>query len=164
MTKLSNQRGITLLETVVSLAIVVIISGPLALTIHQVVASTRLSSDITTAYRDFEITSTWMGRDTTMAASTDLVNDAPAVGAMSLSWTEDFGEVATPHNSSYYLSGTSLQRDYDGDVITVGRNITDVNFSISNGLLTLVLTSSPQRSGKVSEQGTYFFDLNLLEE
>lgn len=162
MMKLRDQRGITLLETVLSLAIVVLISGPLAMTIHQVVASTRLSSDKTAAYHDLEIASIWIGRDAAMAASTDLVNDAPAVDAMSLSWTEDFGGVVTPHSSSYYLSGTSLQREYDGSLIAVARNVTDVSFSISNRLLTVVITSSPQRSGKVSEQGTYLYNLELL--
>ena len=98
-----------------------------------------------------------------MAASTDLVNDAPAVDAMSLSWTEDFGGVVTPHSSSCYLSGTSLQLEYNGSLITVARSVTDVSFSISNRLLTVVITSSPQRSGKISEQGTYLYNLELLE-
>lgn len=161
MINLRGERGFSLLETVLSLAIVAVISGPLAMSIHQVVASTRLSSDKTTAFRDLEIASTWIGRDAGMATSTDLINDGPPVDTMSLSWTEDFGGVITPHNSYYYFSGTTLQREYDGGLITVSRNLTAVGFSMSNGLLTVVITSSPQRSGKISEQATYFFNLEL---
>lgn len=151
------------METSVCLAIVAIISVPLTSSIHLIVSNTRMTSDKVTAHQDLEIATTWIGRDAAMAVSTDLVNGAPGVDAMDLTWIEDFGGVVVPHSVSYYISGTNLQREYDGNLITVARNITVVNFSMNNGLLTAVLASSPQRSGTYSQQGTYFFNVDLQE-
>ncbi len=79
-----------------------------------------------------------------MAESTDLVEGADLVNQLTLNWIERYDFANIPHSSSYYLEGTQLQRDYDGTVSTVARNISKIEFSQTGRLLTVSISCTPQ--------------------
>ena len=81
-----------------------------------------------------------------MGQSTDLVDGAPEVSQMTLSWNDSTWwakqEESISHSVIYTYSGTALQRNYDGVVTTVGRQLTNVRFSLDGRMVTITLISS----------------------
>ena len=53
-------------------------------------------------------------KDARSAVRTDLVDGAPPASSVTLSWTEEFLEVAIPRTASYRLDGDVLVRTFDG--------------------------------------------------
>ena len=90
-----------------------------------------------------------------MAESSDLVDGAAAVDRVTLTWTEWFQLANVPHESTYWLSGSELKRDFDGTVSTVARNISGVGFSQADRVITLVITSTPKWSFTRSVERTF---------
>ena len=78
-----------------------------------------------------------------MAESTDFVEGADPVDCLTLTWIEWYDFVNMPHSSSYYLEDTQLQRDYDGAVTTLARNISKIEFSQAGRILTVSVTCTP---------------------
>ncbi len=104
-----------------------------------------------TAMVDIDNTAHWLARDLILAQTTSLNPEASPVSEITLNWSDmtawaqDEGSVA--HSVSYTLSGTQLLRNYDDEVITVGKYLTNVGFSIDGKLITVTLTSCPGLPG-----------------
>ena len=69
---------------------------------------------------------------------------------MRLDWVAD----GVSHTARYTISGTELVRDHNGAVTTVARYVSNAEFSISNRLITVSLTSTPGSTG-ASKDITY---------
>jgi len=147
-----SQRGMTLVELLVGIAIAGLIASVLGSSIHTFIISSDRGNDRLSALHDIQNAAYWISSDSQMAETTDLVNGAPPVDYMALSWTDKFGGGEVSHSSIYSLSGTELQRDYDGVVRTVARHISALEFSIDSDLLTVTLGSS---LGGITEERTY---------
>lgn len=152
MRKKMSQKGTTVVELLVGIAIVGLIAGGLSSGIHAFIISSDRGNDRLTALHDIQNAAYWISSDSQMAKTTDLVDGAPPVDHMTLSWTDKFGGGEVSHTSTYSLSGTELQRDHDGSVRTVARHISTVEFSINSGLITVTLGSS---LGRITEERTY---------
>ena len=152
MRGLGEERGITLVELLVAAAISSLVASGLGVAAHQLITVTERSRDAQQALHDVQNAGRWLTRDGKRAMSTDLADGAPPVQAMTLSWTAD----AQEHTSSYYLSGSQLRRDHNGAVITVARNVTEVEFSRSGELVTVSITSTPPGRWEIARPATYY--------
>ena len=140
MTKSANQRGMALIEMLVVVAIAGMFSGLLGTSAYQIMKTTGRGNDELRAAQDVRNAGHWLSLDGRRAQTIDLVDGAPPVNTATLSWTD--GDEVT-HTSTYSLWGTELQRDYDGTVMVMARHISSVEFSLSQGLLTASVISSP---------------------
>jgi len=146
------QRGVTLVETLLAAGIATMIVGVLGSAIFLFWRATEQGNEQCRALHDVQNAGFWITRDGQRAQSTSLNEGEDPVESMTLSWT-DGGQ---SHTVTYSLSGTSLQRNYDGTVTTVARHISSVGFSISaQRVITADITSSPEGRWEISEQTTH---------
>ena len=154
----TDQRGVTLVETLLAAGIAAMIVGVLGSAIFLFMRVTEEGNDHFRALHDVQNAGFWITRDGE-SAQTTAVDGVSGNMTLVLGWT-DGGQ---SHTVTYYRSGTGgtdLQRDhYDGIATTekiVARYISSVDFSISaQGLITGNMTYSPQGRWGVSETVTY---------
>ena len=161
----TRQKGMTLLELLVGMAITaMILSGILALIYHEVTSTATAKASVTAAH---EITNAarWLSQDAMMAESTDLAEGADSVNHLTLAWIERYDFANIPHSSSYSLCSTELRRDYDGTVTTVAQNISKIEFSQNGSVLTVSISCTPQwRVTNPTVEKTYRIYLRAAEE
>ena len=126
--KRASQKGMTLVEVVIASAIAAAISAALGLSIFNLINVTERSNDTTATVHDVQNAVYWISYDAKMAGSTDLGEGDPAAEEILLSWVDGGGN---GHYSHYYLSGTELMRDYDGNVTSVAKAITSIEFTVT---------------------------------
>ncbi|MBA7693301.1 hypothetical protein ES703_101881 [subsurface metagenome] len=141
-----NQKGFTLIEMLVALGVgAVILFGVLG-SIVLVMRSTPQIRKEVVALADIERATHWLTRDVPMGRDINLVDAAPPVAQMTLTWYDYTKaaelEEAQSHSVSYTWSGSELQRNYDGVVTIVGSHLTNVGFSRNDSSVTVTLTSS----------------------
>lgn len=159
-----NQKGFTLIEVLVVVAILGMLAPVLSMSIIQVIRGTERNNAKIIALADIEHAASFINQDLNMAQTTDLVNGAPPIdlvdgGNVTLNWTDYYDGQATEHQSLYYVSDTKLKRDYDdGLVVTnIALYISKAEFFIDDAgeLVTFTLTSSPENVSERSETRTY---------
>ncbi|GAH23104.1 unnamed protein product, partial [marine sediment metagenome] len=98
-----------------------------------------------------------------MGQSTDLLEGALPANEMTLVWIDFTGGVGNElsHYVTYTHSGTELLREYDSadNTTIVARNLTDVRFTLSNDLVTVTLTSTPERAPRSTVTRTYVIEM-----
>lgn len=155
--KLQNERGASLVELLVAIAISLMIFSVLSTALVQFVLTTRWGNNQLQATSDIQVASLWLGRDVLEAASF-----TPGTGSIygTLSWADTTQQYLYRYDSG----GTSLVREhYDSGVLqsttTVARGIQsqgDVTFNISGKLLTVSITAT---AGGESETANLDFAL-----
>jgi len=161
----SRQTGMTLIELLVSMAITAMLVVGIGGLIYHEVTTTNTIKNIVTTTQEITSAAHSISKDAVMAESTDLVEGTQSANQVTLSWTERLDFVNIPHTSSYYLSGTDLQRDYDNQVNTVARNISKVEFSQNARMLTVSIScTSPWRVVNPTVEKTYCIYLRPMEE
>ncbi len=160
----TRQKGMTLLELLVAMAIAaMVISGAVAL-IFQEYSGTAMAKTSVTVAHEIANAARWISQDGMMADSTDLVEGAQPANNLTLTWIERHDFANIPHSSSYYLEGTELRRNYDGSVTTVARHISKVAFSQTGRLLTMSISCTPQWWNSTTVEKTYRVYLRPAEE
>jgi prepilin-type N-terminal cleavage/methylation domain-containing protein len=139
---MNGQKGMTLAELVVAIAITGIIVVFLGTAINQIITVSGYGNDRLTATHELENVAYWFNNDGQEAIA--------ATGGASLALT-----MADNSSITYTLAGTEMRRTAGGQQMTLARNITDANFSIDSRLVTMSLTASPPGRYGVSENGTY---------
>ena len=118
----------------------------IVLSIHQIAFGTSRSNSQTIALTDIENAALSIKKDLMVTQSTNLTDGAPVQqSSVMLSWTNysAFTSANTSaHSISYILSGTELQRTYDGLVSIVGRSITYLGFTRNGGVINVVITAT----------------------
>jgi len=148
----ADQKGITLVETLLAAGIATMIVGVLGSAIFLFFRVTEQGNEQYRALHDVQNAGFWITRDGEKAQSTDLTPGADPVGSMTLSWS-DLGQA---HTVTYSLSGSNLQRNHDGEVSAVARHVSSVGFSLSaQRVVTADVTSSPDGRWGVSEETTF---------
>ena len=101
----------------------------------------------TVALADLESAAHWLNRDVGMGQDINLVDAAPPVTQMTITWF-DYTKAAEleedqEHSVSYaWSSGTGeLQRNYDGLITIVGVRLANVEFSLNDASVTITLAS-----------------------
>ena len=150
MNILKKQRGFTLVEILLAMGITALITGVLGTAIFQIFDRTASGQDTLRALSDIQNAGQWLYLDGEKAATSDLIDNAPPVTAMTLSWSTE----GTPHTATYTLTGPALVRNHNGVETTVARYLSGAEFSISDDLIAIKLTSTPG-SGGVSKEVNY---------
>jgi len=146
-----KQRGFTLVEILLAVAIGgIIMAGAATAVYHTIVGTDRTSSQVT-VLADVNQAALAVKKDLQMAHTTDL-SGTPQNSAQ-LNWTDytGFESGNQTHSISYVLSDANLLRTYDGTESIVGRNITSVSFAQNDRVIDVVITSSTSGSSPKSE-------------
>jgi len=118
-----KQKGFTLLELLLVIALTGIITAAASMAIHQVLTGTTLGNDLNTAVNQVRTASYWIERDALMAQT--VVAVAPG-SPLILTWTDSSG---ADHEITYTLvdvSGSELKelwRDFDGQQAVIAQYI-----------------------------------------
>lgn len=150
MNSIRRQDGFTLVEILVALGIAALITTVLGTAIFQILDRSARGGETVRALNDIQNAGQWLYLDGERAETTDLVDNDPPVDRMRLDWVAD----GVSHTAIYTISGTELERDHNGTVTTVARYVSNADFSISNRLITVNLTSTPGSTG-ASKDITY---------
>ena len=158
-----KQAGFTLIELLVTLAIGSVILVGASMSLQQIVWGTGRNNSQVVALTNVNQAALAIKKDLMMTQSTNLPDpdeDPNPQSSVTLSWTDYTGfssENSTSHNCQYTLSGTVLQRTYDGVVSIVGRHITDLGFTQNGRVINVTITATgpsvPQRSATVEFSG-----------
>jgi prepilin-type N-terminal cleavage/methylation domain-containing protein len=139
---MKGERGFTLMELLIAIAIMGSIFGVLGESFHQVVTIPEYGNDKVTALHELQNVAHWVNLDGQMAEN--------AAGGSGLVLT-----LPDDSSISYALAGTDLIRSAGTAARTLAKNITNVNFSVVNRCITMDITSSPAGRWGVSENETY---------
>jgi prepilin-type N-terminal cleavage/methylation domain-containing protein len=140
--KLKNQRGYTLTELLVGIAILAIVGVVIGTVIPQMMSIPEKGENQVDALSSLQNAIHWVSRDAGSAAS--------AVGGGNLTLTMPDASVV-----SYTMTSGTLYRNSGGSSQTVARNITGLSFSIDGRLITMSLTAQPESRWNISESRTY---------
>ena len=155
----------TLIELLVGMAITAMMVIGIGGLIYHEVTTTNTTKSIVTTTQEITNASRSISKDVVMTESTDLAKGAQPANQVTLSWTERCDFTNIPPTSSYYLSGTDLKRDYDGQMNTVAQNISEVEFSQSDRMLTVsICCTSPWRVANPTVEKTYCICFRPMEE
>ncbi len=140
-----KQKGFTLVELLVALAVGGILIWGIVVTIHNVTWGTSRTNSQVVALTDVHQAALRLKKDLQMTQldkgdfssdGTTVVTLTSGVSTATLGWTdyttpsEEFGwEEDRAHSSGYLLLDGELRRTYDGTTSIVGRNITSVDIT-----------------------------------
>jgi len=141
-----RQKGFTLIEVLVVLAVGSVILVGIVLSIHQVVWGTGRTNSQVVALTNVNYAALFIRKDIQMSQNTDLTDGVPR-SSVGLTWTDYTGfepEDERNHICTYALSdnGTELLRTYDGTVSIVGRYITSLGFTQNGRVVNVVITAT----------------------
>ena len=150
-----RQRGFTLIEVLVTLAIgSVLLTGGL-LTVNQILVSTGRSNSQVIVLDEVHRAALWIKKDIQAHSSADLIDLQS--GNATFSWTDQTGlepEDERSHYITYSLSDTELVRSTSDNITMIlGRSITSVTFTndaqddrLVNVVITATSSTFPPRS------------------
>jgi prepilin-type N-terminal cleavage/methylation domain-containing protein len=139
---IKGERGLSLVEVLVATAITGMVFSILGAAIHHIVTIPEYGNDRVTALHELQHVAHSVNLDGQMAQS--------ATGGSSLVLT--FPDASSVN---YTLVGTDLLRVTGTSNRTLARNITSVDFSVQDRIITMDLTSSPDGRWDISESETY---------
>jgi len=164
-----NQKGFTLVEVLIVVAILGMLTPVIAGSIIQIIRGTDRNNAKIIALADIDHAASWLNQDLLMA-QTILKNGEPmafgnpadlvAGDNLTIGWTDYYGGNATAHQSLYYIiDETRLMRKYgyDNQTANIASYISRAEFSIdgSGELVTVTLASFPESVLGRSETKTY---------
>ena len=175
-----RQKGFTLLEIMVVMAVGGILMTGIVVSIFQVVSATGRSNSHGVALTDVSQAALYLKKDFQMAQSTDMgfVEDPVVVllssenSSVTLEWTDfttpESEEERMNHSVTYSLSDNCvLERAYDGILPTmiIGRHITYLRFTqLDERVVNIVITATgtqPQQCCKTIEFSVYMRSAGL---
>jgi len=148
---MKSQKGFTLLELLVGVAISGLIVSFLGTAMYQIITVTDYGGDKMIAMHELQNVAYWANLDGQRASS---VNGGDEL------------QLTLPDDSSitYAVDGTELRRITGGSQMTLARNVSDVSFSIEGRLIIMTVTSSPEGRWDVSDNATYKICLRPTQE
>lgn len=146
-----KEKGFTIIELVLTLAIGSIISAVAIGSIYNLMDTATRTQDVNKVLNNLDVAALQLRKDGFVAQETNFVEGTPKIlsqgGAnISIGWVDYTGydepEERT-HNIVYSLSGGLLQRVLDSDNATVvGRDITGLSVTKNGRLLDVTLTAT----------------------
>jgi len=148
---MKSQKGFTLLELLIGVAISGLIVSFLGTAMYQIITVTDYGGDKMIAMHELQNVAYWANLDGQRASS---VNGGDEL------------RLTLPDASSitYAVDGTELRRTAGGSQMTLARNVSDVSFSTEGRLITMTVTSSPEGRWDVSDNATYKICLRPTQE
>ena len=138
MKRMNGQKGFLLIEMLLALGISSIIVTSLGVSLHQFIRISDQGNAKLSTLHDVRNAGFWINRDGGRAESTNLVEGAGPVNTVTMNWTAG----GQAHVVTYSLSGTEIKRDHNGNVITIARHVTQLEFSLNQRVISTDMTSS----------------------
>lgn len=138
-----GQRGFTLIEVLVILAIGSVLLVGAFVSVNQVVVSTRRSNSQVVVLDEVHRAALRIKKDIQAHTSADLTDLQS--GNVTFSWIDNTGfapEDERNHNSIYSLSGTELVRTFDDVPSILGRHIESLSFTGNGTYIYVVITAT----------------------
>lgn len=139
---MKGQKGMTMVELLVAIAVTGIIVVFLGTAIYQIITVSEYGNDRLTAMHELQNSAHWFNLDGQKAVTANVNGEL----LLTISETSSI---------TYSLVGTELRRTTGSTPMTLARNISSADFSIDNRVITMSLTSSPEGRDNVSENGSY---------
>jgi prepilin-type N-terminal cleavage/methylation domain-containing protein len=140
--KLKSRRGYTIAEFMVAMTIIGILAVVLGVVMPQMTSIPEKGENQMDALHSLQSAIHYVSLDAGSAVS--------AVGGGSLTLTMPDDSVI-----SYTKTGDILYRNGDGANQTVARNITGLNFTVDERLVTMDITAAPEGRWDISESRIY---------
>ncbi|MFC1946882.1 type II secretion system protein J [Chloroflexota bacterium] len=156
----AKQRGMTLIELLIALSITGVIIGGLGASIYTIMSVTGRGNAEISLLRDIQSASHWISNDARKAKDVTLIGGVPANGIV-LEWDDSQGN---PHSSNYTHSGRELIRSFNGTSSIIAWNVTSVEFSLNDDVLTYTLASETEGRWVVNKDVTGNVNLRAREE
>lgn len=145
-----KQKGFTLLEILVIVAIgAVLLTGALG-AIYQIINSTKSSGGQNQALTDVNRAALQIKKDIQAIQNSDLSEGVPQSSVV-FSWTDFTLSDNNTHSGNYTLSGTQLLRGFNGESQIIGRHITDLSFTLSGRIIEVEITATSNTTPPVSK-------------
>ncbi len=142
-----GQRGITLIELLVMIGFMSSFAALISTSFFQSIKADRLTSQSIGVSDQVARATRWIVNDGHRAQSTDVVDGAAPVETATLNWTE----AGAPVSCTLGTNEAQLVRTCGGQASTIGKGISDLEFSRSGELLTVsFLVTSGQQTQDVS--------------
>jgi prepilin-type N-terminal cleavage/methylation domain-containing protein len=142
-----EQRGVGLIEVVVSMSILGVAGGLMMTGVFQTTSYQRSWQYKVAAQQELRRGGSWLSVDAVNAETTSLVDGAAATSTLTMTWVDGSGG---PHSVGYALDGSSLIRNIDGTEFTIARRVDSVAFSQVGSLLTFDLEIQTYEAASVS--------------
>jgi type II secretory pathway pseudopilin PulG len=139
---MKGERGYTLLEALIAIAITGFLVMVLGLVVQQMVTVPERGDDQVDAMHSVQNAAHWVTLDGQMAIS--------AIGGSDLTMTLPSGAVI-----SYALTGTDLQRSYGSANRTVAEDVSSIIFTVQGRVIYMTIIAAPSSRWGVSENQTY---------
>lgn len=139
---MNRQKGYTLVELMIALAVTGVITTVLGLAVQQIVTVPEQNNDKIAAVHAVQNAGHWVGLDGQTATG--------AVGGSSLMLT-----LADNSTVSYILYDDELHRVYGSSNRTISRDISSASFSVVGNMITMDIESSPSNRWNISKNGTF---------
>ncbi|MBF8264274.1 MAG: hypothetical protein HW384_138 [Dehalococcoidia bacterium] len=145
---MKRQFGFTLVESVVSLAIVVIVATGASSTVFYIFKANNKAQSILPSIHNIQIAGRWLSRDVQVTNRTSLVDGALpidlAITPVDFYRTDYYVDPPVSSTITYTLAGGELRRNYDGQITTIARGIPSVAVSITGRIVTIAISSEGQ--------------------
>jgi len=141
-----GERGYTLVELIVTVAVTGLLTTALGLVVQQTVTVPERGNDQVSALHAVQNAVYWVSRDGQAAKA------ASGGSGLTLTLPDD-------SSVSYALSGDELHRIDAGSDRTVAWGIASVSFSVAGQLITMDIVAAPDSRWSVSENGTYLVSM-----
>lgn len=139
---MKGERGYTLLELMITLAITGAIAIVLGMVVQQTVTVPARGGDEVNAQHAIQNAVHWVSLDGQAAKA--------ASGGSGLTLT-----LPDSSSVSYVLDGNALHRVSGSSDRTIARQISSASFSVEWRLITMNITAAPDSRWDISENGTY---------
>lgn len=145
---MKRRSGFTLVESVVSLAVAVIVATGAGSAAFYVFKASNKAESVFPAVHNIQNAGWWVSRDVQIANRTSLVDGAPptdiAATPVDLYRTDYYLDPPVASTITYSLSAGELLRNYDGQITTVGRDISSAAFSLTGRVITIAINANGQ--------------------
>ena len=150
---LGREGGFTLAESLIAIGIITVALTMVGMPMINVLRHDEDWRASITATTTLQRTTTAVAKDSINAYTVSVDDGGPPVDTITFAW-DDLG--GTPHTAVYTLDGTNLVRDFDGETLIVGRNVSLVAFSRSANLLTFTIDVDAGEGATDSKTSSHF--------
>jgi len=144
-----RQKGFTLVELLLALAITGVMLPVLVLVIHCILVNTINNNDKIEVLSNVDSAALHLRSDLQQAQNTNLSENGTPQNSCTLTWVDISGfttDNATSHSCTYTLVGNNLERTYDGITSIIGRQIKHIEFCQNGSFIDVTITSADAES------------------